>query len=124
MLVSSSRGDAVYHAIRKCPVLLEPISQLRITQLDESEQHLLRYLPVALQVVTRHDRKRHESPISASLQCFREVTEGAFGLVGMGQVMLNVRVFRIKFACTLMHIIATLRDRKGDNRGIRRRQLF
>src|SRR5258708_29854638 len=124
MLVSSSRSDAVYHAVRKCPVLLEPISQLRITQLDESEQHLLCYLPIALQVVTRHDGKRYEFPIPASLQCFREVAEGAFGLVWMSQVMLNVRVFCIKFARSLMHIIATLGDREGDNRGIRRRQLF
>src|ERR1700730_1187407 len=124
MLVSSSRSDAFSHAIRECPVLLEPISQLRITQLDESEQHLLRYLPITLQVVARHDCKRRESPIPASLECFREVTEGAFGLVRVGQVMLNIRVFCIKFACTLMHIIATLGDCEGDNCCIRRCQLF
>jgi len=38
-------------------------------------------------------------PIPESLPALRQVvTEGAFAVVGMGQVMLNDQGFRIKFA--------------------------
>jgi hypothetical protein len=54
MFIRGGRGNAIDHAVWKEDVTIQPIAEIRISQLREGGEHFFGNLAIALDVVTRH----------------------------------------------------------------------
>src|SRR5215470_4102623 len=108
MRLRCCRSDPIYHAVWKSTVLLEPVAQAWVAQLTEAQQHLAQDFAVTLEVVARQQRTRSAARPAPPVQGFCQIAECGLRFARVTQVVLNVRIGRIKRACPLIHEIATL----------------
>ncbi|CAM3697551.1 hypothetical protein TSOC111612_09585 [Tsukamurella ocularis] len=120
--VGRRRGDPVDHRVGEAHVLGDPVRKTGIGQAGEGGEGALRDVPVALDVVARHDREGGDAAVAPPAQGLGDVPEDGARRRPLLQIVPDVRVLGVELAGGRGEVVAAFRDGEGDDAGLRRRE--
>nr|GEX10615.1 hypothetical protein [Tanacetum cinerariifolium] len=107
--------DAVNHGVGEADVFGDPVMQLRVTQLGESQQRLAGDGAVVRQVIAGHQGEGWRAFGATPGQCRAQITEHGFRGGGVLEVVLDLRQMAHELASAVVDAVAAFGDGQRNN---------
>ena len=92
-------------------LLLEESTKFRTAQGGECRETAPRHIPVARNIVTRHDRERGHPPLPTTVQRRSDEAEGGLRSRSRLQIMHDVGIGLVELPADRVEVVAALGDR-------------
>ena len=89
------RNNAVYHGARESGVSLNPLRQLRVARLRQTQHRDFRHMTIFTHVIARHHGKGRKPLLTTQMQRLYDVTNRRFRRAWIRQIVFNQRVIEI-----------------------------